>query len=676
MRSETATVLGIQVPLFSVNTLVIGSGAAALKAAGSLHERGQRNLAIVTDRWGGGTSNNSGSDKQTYYKLSLAGGLPDSPLEMARDLFKGGCMHGDIALCEAQHSAQAFYDLVSAGVPFPCDRYGGYPGYRTDHDPRGRATSAGPRTSQYMFQALAKRVQEAGVPIFDRHPVIALLTAERDSEKKVIGAAALSLEALEQEGFGLTLFNATNVVLATGGPGGLYEMSVYPEDQMGSIGLALRIGAVVHNLTESQFGLASVRPRWNLSGSYQQVMPRYVSTDASGGSERDFLSEYFPNLETMAAAIFRKGYQWPFDPRKVADWGSSTIDLAVYRETALRGRRVYLDFMHNPAGGPDAPPFMLTRVPEEPRQYLERSGALQSTPIERLANLNPPAIDLYKAHGVDLSRDCLEIAVCAQHNNGGLLANHWWESNIKHLFPVGEVNGTHGVYRPGGAALNAGQVGALRAAMFICHEYADDPADISYFVANAEEQLTGILDRAMRWLTRSAGKTGSKPDSCISGIRQRMTRHGAHVRNPRDIRDAVMQAWRAVSDFENTLMVQDPNELPQAFKAIELALAHAFYLEAIQEYLDRGGKSRSSYLIMDPDGDLSCSGMGNDWRFSLTGPDAFVSRHILELSMDSTGQVLKNWVPVRPIPTVDPWFENVWRDFLDGKNYTEGEASP
>ena len=45
--------------------------------------------------------------------------------------------------------------------------------------------------------------------------------------------------------------------------------------------------------------------------------------------------------------------------------------------------------------------------------------------------------------------------------------------NIRHLFPVGEVNGSHGVYRPGGSALNAGQVGGLRAAEYIAHRYAD-----------------------------------------------------------------------------------------------------------------------------------------------------------------------------------------------------------
>ena len=110
--------------LYSLNTLIIGSGAASLNAAVNLFEQGQKDIAIATDLWGGGTSHNTGSDKQTYYKLSLAGYQPDSPMHMAKDLFRGGCMHGDIALCEAQNSAQAFFKLAGLGVPFPHDRYG------------------------------------------------------------------------------------------------------------------------------------------------------------------------------------------------------------------------------------------------------------------------------------------------------------------------------------------------------------------------------------------------------------------------------------------------------------------------------------------------------------------------------------------------------------------------
>ena len=101
-----------------------------------------------------GTSRNTGSDKQTYYKLSLCGDEPDSISKMAEDLFAGGGVNGDTALAEAACSVRSFIKLANLGVPFPTNAYGEYVGYKTDHDPRQRATSAGPLTSRYMTECL------------------------------------------------------------------------------------------------------------------------------------------------------------------------------------------------------------------------------------------------------------------------------------------------------------------------------------------------------------------------------------------------------------------------------------------------------------------------------------------------------------------------------------------
>src|SRR5512140_3046744 len=150
MVSEKIRIDGFEISCHSINTLVIGSGAASLNAAVNLVSLGQNDIIIVTERWGGGTSNNAGSDKQTYYRLSIAGDVPDSAEMMARDLYNGRCMHGDIALCEAQGSVQAFMNLVKLGVPFPQNRFGAWVGYRTDNDTKARGTSAGPYTSHKM----------------------------------------------------------------------------------------------------------------------------------------------------------------------------------------------------------------------------------------------------------------------------------------------------------------------------------------------------------------------------------------------------------------------------------------------------------------------------------------------------------------------------------------------
>jgi succinate dehydrogenase/fumarate reductase flavoprotein subunit len=656
---------GRNIPVHSLNTLVIGSGAAGLNAALQLHRRGQRDIAIITERWGAGTSNNAGSDKQTYYKLSLAGDRPDSARQMAEDLFRGGSMHGDIALCEAQHSVQAFFNLVELGVPFPHTRHGAYAGYQTDHDPRGRGTSAGPLTSHMMCECLGRAVQEAAITVFDHHMAVALLTGEVGGERHVCGAVAMDVARLDDGAFGFVLFNAVNVVLATGGPGGMYAASVYPESQAGSTGLALAIGAVANNLTESQFGLASIRPRWNLSGSYQQVIPRYVSCDADGGDEREFLEECFPDMRALATAIFRKGYEWPFDCAKVASGGSSLIDLLVYQETVRRGRRVFLDYTQNPRGGQHSG-FSLDLLPEEAATYLRKSHAWLRTPIERLVAMNPPAIEFFASHGIDLRRNRLEIGVCAQHSNGGLRGNIWWESNIRHLFPIGEVNGSHGVRRPGGAALNAGQVGGLRAAMYIAARYAEPPPDPRVFITAIERQLQECWDFARRVTARSS-TASLRADAAIREIQERMSEAAAHVRSTAGTEGAAEAAWKLVRRLSSELAIPGPTELPTAFRAADLALTHAVYLEAIKEYLDRGGQSRGSAMVLTPQGQRPCRQMGDEWRFACNEPNAWVDQRILEIALDDDGGVHKQWVDIRPVPEEDEWFETVWNDQLNDR---------
>jgi len=645
--------------LISVNTLIVGSGAAALAAAVNLHDLGQEDLAIVTEQWGGGTSNNAGSDKQTYYKLSLAGDAADSPLQMAEDLFSGGSMHGDIALCEAQNSARAFLNLVNLGVPFPHDSHGGFVGYQTDHDQRGRATSAGPRTSQMMFTALAAAVGKRGLEVFDSCQVISLLTEPEGVGSKVIGALALDLAASGTGTSPYILFNAPNIILGTGGPGGIYEASVYPESQIGSTGLALEAGAVAQNLTESQFGLASISFRWNLSGSYQQVIPRYFSTDADGGDEHEFLNAFFPNPGRLATAIFLKGYEWPFDPRKVRDHGSSLIDLLVYRERVMKGRRVFLDYRRNPTGPAGSGEFTLDVLAPEAKEYLERSGSVQETPIDRLRKMNPPAIQLYLDNAIDLAEEPLEIAVCAQHNNGGLRGDVWWESNVRHLFPVGEVNGTHGVRRPGGSALNAGQVGALRAAQYISRRYAGEPPAGEAFLTSAGPKLSELLSVARRF-TGPAGDDPLEVKTTAREIRQRMSRVGAHIRNPDGIDQSVEDAWRLCDDLRERLRVESTADLPSAFRNLDLGLTHAVYLEAIAEYLARGGRSRGSFLVLDRAGELPCEGLEDVWRFLVEEEGSFVDGHILEVQLDQGGRARREWVDIRPVPREDPWFEQVW----------------
>lgn len=635
-----------------VHTLVIGSGAAGLNAVVQLRANGVEDVLIVTEGLDKGTSINTGSDKQTYYKLGLYGADADSPVAMAETYFAGGSMHGDLALVEAAGSVRAFSHLVNLGVPFPRDAYGQFVGYKTDHDPRQRATSIGPYTSREMCRALIRRVQGLGIEVREGRNVVHLLTVGEGGEKRAAGAIALDANG------NLEVYGAENVIFAVGGPGGLYKTSVYPEVHTGGIGLALLAGAKAQSLPESQYGLASIKFRWNVSGTYMQVIPRFIGTDADGVSNpREFLREYFASAGEMNSMVFLKGYQWPFDARKVIG-GSSLVDILVYIETVLRGRRVFLDFRANPDG------FSFDDLSREARAYLTRSEALLETPIARLRKMNPAAIELYADHGIDLTAEPLEIAVCAQHNNGGLAANHWWESlNIRHLFPVGEVNGSHGVYRPGGAALNSGQVGGFRAAEFIANRYADWSVSRDAVEKAAAQALSAL--RA--WIARCAG-AGSTWQAEREEFQARMTRAGGHIRSPAELPGAVAEAWAQFERIERSgCAYEGPAGLAEALRNRQLCFAHAVYLEAILFALRSGVGSRGSSIVLDPGGERIHEKLGDEWRIAPEEP-AFRER-VLETVVGPHGRVYHEWVPRRPIPATDAWFETAWAGFRSGKIY-------
>jgi succinate dehydrogenase / fumarate reductase flavoprotein subunit len=427
MQEKDITIGNANVKIITVNTVVIGTGASGFNTADRLWQYGQKDIILISENVNFGTSRNSGSDKQTYYKLSLSGEASDSVRHLAEILFSGRCVDGEHALCEAALSSQCFFRLLELGVPFPRNRYGEYIGYKTDHDPAERATSIGPYTSKKMTECLQSSVESKGIRILDK--VLPIQIIKKDDE--VAGLLCARLDCLEPSEPSFMAFNCRNIVFATGGPAAIYADSVYPRNQFGAHAVAFEAGVTGKNLTEWQFGLASIKPRWNVSGTYMQVLPRFVSTDKNGNDQREFLSDYYVDSSAMLSNVFLKGYQWPFDARKTTG-GSSLIDLFVYEEIFTRERRVFLDYRTNP-GNEDVD---FSSLDDEAHIYLEKAGACFGTPFERLQKMNAPAVNFYKEHGVDLSSEMLEISLCAQHNNGGLSVDLWWQTNIPGVFSV------------------------------------------------------------------------------------------------------------------------------------------------------------------------------------------------------------------------------------------------
>lgn len=638
---------GQRIKILSKNTVIVGAGAAALNAADRLFSYGVSDIAIVCEDLMQSTSRNTGSDKQTYYKLSLAGEEVDSVAALAETLMNGQCVDGDIALSEAANSAQCFLRLCELGVPFPVNRYGEYIGYKTDHDPRRRATSAGPLTSRLMVESLERAVRQKNIPIYSGKQVILILSAGG----RVYGLLCLNLNGTDSPDTRFTAFNCENIIYATGGPAGMYADSVYPVGQCGATGIAFEAGVRGKNLTEWQYGLASLVPRWNVSGTYMQAIPRFISTDSRGGDEREFLNEYFLDAGEMHTKVFLKGYEWPFDARRASS-GSSLIDMLVYNERCIRNRRVFLDFTRNPHG------LDFSQIEIEAREYLERAGALFGKPIDRLIHMNEPAYAFYRDRGADLQETPLEIAVCAQHNNGGLSVDCWWRTNIEGFFAVGEASATHGVYRPGGSALNAGQVGSMRAAQYIAQNRSQPVRDIDSFTAAAGEKIAGVI--GMHTMSDE-----SNIDALTERARRSMSKAGAVIRQPQQISQLAGETKELLSDFEKRVKINDSRKLGMLYRFYDMLLSQYVYLSAMRNYMENGGKSRGSALYYDVTGEKPHPLLGEVFRFA---PDDGAKRDMVQEVLYSNGNCSFTWRKVREIPKEDDFFENVWKRYRENRN--------
>lgn len=592
------------------NTLVIGAGAAGLNAADELKKAGV-DVLLIADDFAAGTSRNAGSDKQTYYKLSLCGSGAESVEAMAQSFYAGGGMHGDHAYAMAANSARSFMKLALLGVPFPCNEWGEFVGYQTDHDTTQRATSAGPLTSKMMVERLSESVAARGVRREDGLKLLSILT---DGKNRVCGA-------LFHGENGFAAVNARFVILCTGGAATAYERVVFPVQQQGASGAAIHAGAACNNLCYWQYGLASLNVRWNVSGSYQQAIPRYTD------GKNEFLQPFFRDRGDMLDSVFLKGYQWPFDARKLG--GSSRVDMAVAALNA-RGGHAYMDFTKEVDGGAFA------GLGDEARAYLENCGAAQHTPIERLAAINQKAIDFYASHGIDLHKEPLEVAVCAQHSNGGLLIDAWWRTSVQGLYAAGECAGAFGMYRPGGSALNETQVGSLRAAMHIIHHGGLEKNESEEAFLNAAQ---GDIARETAYFSRTA--SDARAARVLSQVRADMDAYAGAMRDLDKMREM-------------------------------LARVQAYLDEGIAgSTLEETAELRDTLLVQR----AALSAMLCQAQFSGEAGHGFVRRSVAKDAPDArnfafeTRGMETRAVALRPLPQGGGWFETVWRRYLNDEVY-------
>jgi hypothetical protein len=231
------------------------------------------------------------------------------------------------------------------------------------------------------------------------------------------------------------------------------------------------------------------------------------------------------------------------------------------------------------------------------------------------------------------------------------------------LFPIGEVNGSHGVYRPGGSALNSGQVAAFRAAEYIAVKYHSFTVSQNEFDKVAEVEVGKLKS----WLENpDASNRDWQTDR--DEFQNRMSAAGAHIRTEKNLKKAVAEAWEQYNNLRFKGMVHPtPEAAAEALRNLQLCLAHVVYLEATLKQVQDGVGSRGSALTLSPNGQECHEALGDEWKFQ--PENAEFREKVLETYLVEEGKVENAWISRRPLPECDGWFETIWGEFNRNEIY-------
>ena len=364
--------------------VVIGSGIAGLYAALQANEHG-RSVLIVTKG-----SIDEASTRYAQGGIAAAVGPGDSPEAHLRDTIEAGAglVDEDAARILTTEASDRIADLVRYGVSFDASDGEVALGREAAHSAPRILHSGGDSTGLEIELSLSSLALREGVTIRE-HTLARRVMVERG---RATGVDVYDTRAGES-----TVYEAGNIVLATGGAGQMYRVTTNPAVSTGDgLALAYSCGAEVTDLEFTQFHPTALTlpeaPVFLISEAVRGEGALLYNTRG----ER-FMPRYHERAELATRDIVARAAH-----REMADTGSD---------------HVLLDITHRDAG------WLAARFPQIYRTCMQA--------------------------GLDMSRDRIPVSPAAHYAMGGVRTNSWGETTVPGLFAVGEVacTGVHGANR-------------------------------------------------------------------------------------------------------------------------------------------------------------------------------------------------------------------------------------
>ena len=410
------------------DVLVVGGGAAGLRAAYEAALAGAKTGLVLKGSIGKSGASAFGVAELAGFSVPDGAADPlDSPDILYDDIMRNaaGCADPRLVRILVSEAVAAANDLERFGVPFI-------------NDPKTGKTlvamgdfASRPRNRKIFHHgkpitdSLGEKIKKIGVTVFDHTSVLGLLR----SDKGVGGVFALG-----DRGQPLTL-RAGATILATGGAGQMFNLSLQPTDITGDgYALGYRAGAPLVNMEYMQAGFGTVHPAMTMVMTWiWALQPRF--TDATG---RSVLEGLLPDGVSEADAMKGKVRHYPFSSTDHSKWLEIGAMTALAQGRATEHGGLLLDLRHI-------------------NESLLPKGS-------DLAAMWPISKEWFRKKGLNLEESPLELGVFGHAINGGLVISTHCETTIPGLYAVGETaGGPYGADRLGGNMFLNTQVFGRRA---------------------------------------------------------------------------------------------------------------------------------------------------------------------------------------------------------------------
>ncbi len=529
------------------NVLVIGSGAAGLRAAIAAHQAGS-DVVVVGKR-----------SRKDAHTVLAAGGInaalgtvdpEDSWQQHFADTLREGYFLSDPRVVEimARESPRAVQELADWGTPF-ARRPDGTLDQRFFGAHRWRRTCyAGDYTGRAMQFTLADKVDELGIPVVEDNYITRLLVARDGSgHGTCFGAYGFDLQSGQR-----TVFQADAVVLAAGGHTRLWRRSSSRRDENTGDGmaLALQAGCALADMELVQFHPTGMVVPEEWAGTLVTEAVRGEGGHLKNRDGERFMARY--DAERMELST------------------RDRVALANYTEIAEgRGTEhggVFLDISHI------SKDTILEKLPRMYRQFLESSM-------------------------LDISRQPMEVAPTAHYSMGGVVVDpETHATEVEGLYAAGEVTaGLHGANRLGGNSLAETVIFGRRAGEAAAAH--SEGLAVQLRSRGDVRAAADDLDDTLR-----EGEEFARPVQ--RALRDAMWEHCGVVRTE----DGLKQGLDRLAELRERARTVDVRPTSEGWGDLAHALdlraslltAEASLLGAIERRETRGAHNRSDYPALDP----------------------------------------------------------------------------